>query len=185
MDYGKIIKLMTERRSCRNYTSKKVSTAAVNNCLEAARLAPSACNKQPWKFVIVRDSAIRDELYKNALLPCLPMPWVQSAPIIIAICAKTNFITHKVAPFISNVDYRLVDIGIAGEHFVLAAEAQKLSSCWIGWFKEKSVKKILDIPKNIKVISLMTLGYSANKYTLEKKKKFIKDISYHDMWDQR
>ena len=182
MNYDKFIKLIAKRKSCRNYSSKKVSTEVIDNCLEAARHAPSACNKQPWKFVIVRKAVTIEKIYTKALLPCLPMPWIQNAPVIIAICAESDFITHKLAPFISNIDYKLVDIGIAGEHIVLAAEIQGLGSCWIGWFKEKKVKKILGIPRKIKVISLMTLGYPKEENTEIREKKSIEEISYSEIW---
>jgi nitroreductase len=185
MNYNDFITLIRKRKSCRNYSPKDVSAKVIKNCLEAARLAPSACNKQPWKFIVVKDSNIRKNLYSKALLPCLPMPWIKNAPVIIAICAESEFITHKLAPFISNIDYKLIDIGIAGEHFVLAAETQGLTSCWIGWFKQKKVKKILKIPKNVKVISLMTLGYPAEENIETLEKKTIDDISFSDMWNQK
>jgi nitroreductase len=185
MNYKNFIELLSKRKSCRNYSTRDVSQEAINNCLEAARLAPSACNKQPWKFIIVKNSTIKENLYHKALLPCLPMPWIQNAPVIVAICAESDFITHKLAPFISNIDYRLIDIGITGEHFVLAAEAQGLASCWIGWFKQKKVKKILKIPKKINVISLMTLGYSAEENVDVLEKKSIYDISFYDMLNQK
>ena len=183
MNYNNLLKLLQKRKSCRSYSSREVPENIIKNCLEAARIAPSACNKQPWKFIIVKNPESRNKLFKKALLPCLPMPWFQKAPVIIAICAESDFITHKIAPFLSNIDYRLIDIGIAGEHFVLAAEAQNLGTCWIGWFKEKQVKKILNIPRGIKVLSLMTLGYPSEDVNEVKEKKQINDIYFSEKWN--
>ena len=175
------LELVKKRTSCRKYLDKDVSEEKINYCLEAVRHAPSACNKQPWKFIIVKNKELRNLICKKALLPGLPMPWMQQAPVIVAVCAETSFITHSFAPALSGVKYHLIDIGIAGEHFVLAAEAQNLGTCWIGWFKEKQVKKILSIPKNIKVLSLISLGYSADE-TTSPEKKSIEEFTYQNSW---
>lgn len=90
------------------------------------------------------------------------MPWLKKAPVIIVLCAETSMFTHAIAPLLSKVQYHLIDIGIAGEHFVLAAEAQGLGTCWIGWFNEGKVRKILGLPKSLKILSLISLGHIAN-----------------------
>ena len=180
-DIHAFLDLVKTRTSCRNYTRQPVTEEEINYCLEAARLAPSACNQQPWRFVIVREEMLRLALCERALLPGVAMPWMKNAPIIIAICADRSVFTHQLAPLISGVNYHLLDIGIAGEHLALAATAQGLATCWIGWFKEKQVKKILQIPARIQVLSLMTLGHPAEppepRSRLERK-----DISRHNVW---
>ena len=158
-----LLSLMRHRASCRNYLEKDVDDAKIGKCLEAARLAPSACNKQPWRFKIIKDSALRQQICSDALLPGIPMPWLSSAPVIAVLCADTNIVTHKLAPMLSKVKYHLIDIGIAGEHFVLAAEAQGLGTCWIGWFIEKKVRKIAEIPRNMQILSLISIGYPAEE----------------------
>jgi nitroreductase len=175
------LELVKKRTSCRQYLEKDVPEEKINYCLSAAKHAPSACNKQPWRFIVVKDKELRDLICKKALLPGLPMPWLQQVPVIVVVCAKTSFITHSFASILSGIKYHLIDIGIAGEHFVLAAETQNLGTCWIGWFKEKQVKKILSIPKNIKVLSLISLGYSADNTTSPKKKN-IEEFTYRDTW---
>ena len=154
--------IVRNRRSCRDYLEKDVPDEVLCNCLEAARLAPSACNKQPWRFVVVRDSGLRSRICSEGLLPGIPMPWTQKAPVIVVLGAETSIITHTIAPMISKVQYHLIDIGIAGEHFVLAAEAQGLGTCWIGWFNEKKIRTILSLPRSFQVLSLISLGYPAN-----------------------
>lgn len=155
----------------------------IENCLEAARLAPSACNKQPWRFIVVKDKEKRKRIQAEGLLPGIPMPWLADAPVIIALCAEQTTVTHKLAPLLSGVKYHLIDIGIAGEHFVLAAAAQNLGTCWIGWFREKPVKKILNIPKNIQVLSLISLGYPKPDAThSHPERKTIDSIVHHEEW---
>lgn len=161
MEIDQLLELMRRRASCRKYLDKSVEEDKINNALEAARLAPSACNKQPWRFKILQDRTILDAICDSALLPGIPMPWLRQAPVVVVVCAETNVVTHTLAPMLSKVKYHLVDIGIAGEHFVLAAEAQGLATCWIGWFKEKKVRKIASIPKNLQILSLISLGYPA------------------------
>jgi nitroreductase len=161
-DFENFLGLVKKRRSCRDYSEAPVADELIANCVEAARLAPSACNKQPWRFSIVKDCELRKSLCAEGLLPGLPMPWIRNAPVIVILCSETSVFTHVIAPLISKVQYHLIDIGIAGEHFVLAAEAQGLATCWIGWFNEKKVRKILNLPRSLKVLSLISLGYPAN-----------------------
>ncbi|MFA6567881.1 MAG: nitroreductase family protein [Victivallales bacterium] len=161
-DFEIFLELVKKRRSCRDYSEAPVPDELIANCLEAASLAPSACNKQPWRFMIVKDCELRRHLCSEGLLPGLPMPWMMKSPVIVVLCAETSMFTHFVAPLVSKVQYHLIDIGIAGEHFVLAAEAQGLGTCWIGWFNGKKVRKILNLPRSLKVLSLISLGYPAS-----------------------
>ena len=164
MEIDQLLALMRRRASCRKYLDKPVEEDKIQKALEAARLAPSACNKQPWRFKILQERKVLDAVCSQALLPGIPMPWLKQAPVIVVLCAETNVVTHTLAPMLSKVKYHLVDIGIAGEHFVLAAEAQGLATCWIGWFKEKQIRKIAAIPKNLQILSLISLGYPSEPY---------------------
>lgn len=181
VDINLLLKLFKKRTSCRDYTDQDVPDEMIEKCLEAARWAPSACNKQPWRFVIVKDAGLRQAICSVCLRPIVSMPWLQTAPVIVAICAERSIVTHKIAPLISGVNYHLIDIGIAGEHFVLAAEAQGLGTCWIGWFKQKPVKKILRIPKKFKVLSLLSLGFPAT-VTEPSDRMALNEISSVNSW---
>lgn len=161
--YDALLGLMRTRNSCRKYMADKpVPRDQLEKCVEAARCAPSACNRQPWRFVIVDDpdlvSACRDQVKK----PGIPHPWWADVPVFVALCAKLDLVTHRVAPVLSGIPYYLIDIGIAGEHFVLAAQSLGLGTCWIGWFKPKAVRKLLNIPRGVRVVSLITVGWPAN-----------------------
>jgi len=173
--------LVKKRTSCRKYLDKDVPDKLINDCVDAARWAPSACNKQPWRFIVVKDKKIRSEICAKGLLPGIPMPWLKTAPVIVALCADVSVFTHKICPWISGVKYHLIDLGIAGEHFVLAAEEQNLATCWIGWFNQKQIHKILNIPKNIEVASLISLGFPAET-TAPQSRLSLDDILFIDSW---
>lgn len=161
MTHNDFMALICSRTSCRAYREEEVSRDDLNYCLEAARLAPSACNRQPWRFIVVQDKTLRSQICNAGLLPGLPMPWLKSAPIIIVLCLHKDMLTHKIAPLLSGIEYPLLDCGIAGEHLVLAAEARGLGTCWIGWFKTKFIKKLLHLPSAFQPVSLISIGHPA------------------------
>jgi len=162
MENQPFINLVKNRTSCRAYEPKPVPREHLELMLEAARLAPSACNKQPWRFAVVENEAVRMRLINEAFLAGIPMKWAVNAGVIIALGMEKSAITHKVAPKISGVDYPLLDLGIAGEHLVLQAEELGLGTCWIGWIKPKKVREIVDWPRNIEPVSLITVGWPAS-----------------------
>ena len=155
------IELVKHRTSCRAYEPRPVPREHLELMLEAARLAPSACNKQPWRFAVAEDEAVRMRLIREAFLAGIPMKWAADAGAIIALGMEKSAITHKVAPKISGVDYPLLDLGIAGEHLVLQAEELGLGTCWIGWIKPKAVRKIVGWPRSIEPVGLITVGWPA------------------------
>jgi hypothetical protein len=121
-----------------------------SSCVEAARLAPSSCNSQPWRFVLVRDAGKRQAVFETARLPGINHQWLADAPVITALCAHKTLVPHRLAPLVSKIPYHYLDAAIAGEHFVLAATAVGLGSCWIGWFRQKPVKKSWRSPGTFK-----------------------------------
>ncbi len=177
-----LMRLIRARTSCRAYLDRPVSLESINYCLEAARLAPSACNKQPWRFIMVTDKHLRDRLCSEDLLPGIPMPWLKAAPVIAVLCARKGIITHRLAPLLSGVDYATLDCGIAGEHFVLAAERQGLGTCWIGWFKPKAVKKLLALPRDFHPVALISLGYPAQQRDPSPRLE-MKEMAGFNGWD--
>ena len=160
MEIQSLLKLIGTRQSCRSYIpGKEIPEELMRNCLEAARLAPSSCNKQPWRFIIVRNREMIRRIAGEGLLPGIKMTWLNDASAIAVLCAETNVKVHWLAPILSGIQYHLVDLGIAGEHFCLAAEAQGLGTCWIGWFKPKAVAQMLGIPSGIQPTALISVGY--------------------------
>jgi len=145
-----IFEAIKKRRSIRKYKDKQVEEEKILKILESARLAPSAKNLQEWRFIVVRDKEKRKKLSEAAR----NQKFVEEAPVVIVCCAETD-------------EYRMtcgqlsypIDVAIAVEHMVLTAVEEGLGTCWIGAFYEDKVKEILNIPEEIKVVELLTLGY--------------------------
>ena len=166
--------LVKSRRSIRKFQDKRVEREKIQECVEAARLAPSAENVQPWRFLIVDDEEIKTRLGKLAFHGIYsPTKWAVNAPAIVILLAKLDILANRIGKQIQGTNYYLIDIGIAGEHFVLQAQELGLGTCWIGWFNERGVRKALKIPKKYKIVQLMVLGYPL-KTDLKIKNKFEK-----------
>ena len=154
-----VLDVMARRVSCRAYETKPVPEANLMQILEAARLAPSACNQQPWRFAVVRDLEVRRRIVEEGFLPGFKMTWAIDAPVHVVIGMERSFVTHRLAASVSGVDYPWVDIGIAGEHLVLAATELGLGTCWIGWIKPRVVRRLVGWPGSVKPVAVITVGY--------------------------
>ena len=150
---------IARRVSCRAYQSKPVPETQVIQILEAARLAPSACNQQPWRFAVIRDLDLRRRIVEEGFQPGINMTWALDAPVHVVIGMERSFVTHRLAASVSGVNYPWVDIGIAGEHLVLAATEQGLGTCWIGWIKPRMVARLVGWPRSVKPVVVITVGY--------------------------
>ena len=177
MDANTLIKLFEKRTSCRSYENRPVPRAMLEQLIEAARLAPSACNKQPWRFAVVTAPQTRQELISKAFLKGIPMPWAKNAAALIALGIEKTTLTHRIAPKISGVEYPLLDAGIAGEHLILQAEALGLGSCWIGWIKPKAVQKIVQWPKKITPVALISVGWPVSNDWNSRPRKSAHEIA--------
>ena len=155
-----LIDLIKQRRSVRSYLDKPVEREKIVMCLEAARLAPSACNSQPWKFIVVDNESLKNKLCDTAFRGLYKISaFARTAPVIIAIVSEKSKFWARVGGKIRDIQYYLIDIGIAGEHFVLQAQELGLGTCWIGWFDEQAVKSILHVPQDKRIDVLISLGY--------------------------
>ncbi|MBN1621239.1 MAG: nitroreductase family protein [Endomicrobiales bacterium] len=154
-------RLITSRRSIRNYLDKPVEKGKIQEMIEAVRLAPSACNSQPWRLIIVDEKDLKNELAKKGLGGVVSNAWAKTAPVIIVACSDLSFFTHKIGEKVQGVQYHLIDMGIALEHMVLKAAELSLGTCYIGWFNSRPIKQILNIPSSWSVDCLVTLGYPA------------------------
>jgi nitroreductase len=161
------------RKSVRAYLDRPVEDAKLNAVLEAGRLAPSASNRQEWRFVIVRDPETRELLARVAG----GQSFVGEAPVVIVACAQTDGHLMKCG----QLSYP-IDVAIALDHITLAAVEQGLGTCWIGLFDEQKVKNILGIPNSIRVVELMPLGYPANPSVKEKLRLPLEEIVKYERW---
>jgi nitroreductase len=153
---------IARRVSCRAYQPTPVPQAHLLQILEAARLAPSACNQQPWRFAVVRDLDLRRRIMEEGFLPGIKMTWAIDAPVHVVVGMERSFVTHRIAASVSGVNYPWVDIGIAGEHLVLAATELGLGTCWIGWIKPRVIAKIVAWPVSVKPVVIITVGYASD-----------------------
>jgi len=176
LDGQSCLELIKSRQSDRKYSEKPVEQDKLERILEAGRLAPSACNAQPWKFIVVNDPDLVKNVAEAASAKLLGMnSFVARAPVVIVIVRETPNFSSKVGSTIKNKDYSLFDIGIATENICLQAKAEGIGSCIIGWFDEKMLRKILSIPASRRIELLITLGYSLSDQR-EKRRKPSEDI---------
>ena len=160
------------RRSIRSYQDRDIPDEVLERILDAARIAPSGNNQQPWSFVVVKNQEKRKQIAKA----CYDQGFIAKAPMVIVCCAKQYSNSHE----LWKDDCYLADTVIAIDHLVLAARNESIGSCWIGAVHDKQVKKIIDAPDDVNVLIVVSLGYpisdSAFSDTLSRKP--ISDICF-------
>ena len=172
--------LINSRQSDRKYSDKPVEKEKLERIIEAGRMAPSACNAQPWKFIVVTDPELVLKIADAASAKLIGMnSFVAQAPAILVIVREKPNMSSKVGATIKNKDYSLIDIGIATENICLQAKAEQLGSCIIGWFDERQIKKLLKIPKSKRVELIITLGYSLSEQREKRRKPASETVSYN------
>jgi nitroreductase len=139
-----------KRESVRDYEDKPVPEEKILKVLEAARLAPSASNRQEWKFIVVREAKKRRELSRAAA----GQPQLAAAPVVIA--AVATMPEHVMS---CGIPAYAVDLAIAVDHMTLAAVDEGLGTCWIGAFSQEKAREILNVPGNFRVVTIMPLGF--------------------------
>ncbi|MBI9038888.1 MAG: nitroreductase family protein [Bacteroidales bacterium] len=175
--------LIKTRQSVRKYSGKPVEREKIEKCMVAARLAPSAGNSQPWKYVIVDDFELKEKVAKETYSSLVKFnKFAEQAPVIVVIVIEKAPLVTQIGAMIKKKEFSLIDIGISSEHFCLQAAEQGLGTCMLGWFNEKPIKKLLKIPKNKTIGLLISLGYSESDYKLRDKirKDTDKILSYNE-----
>ena len=168
-----VLDAIKTRKSIRKYLEKPLEDEKLNVVLEAARLAPSAGNRQEWRFVVVRDPKTRRGLADAAN----SQAFVGQAPIVIVACAETDGHVMRCGQLCYPID-----VAIALDHMSLAATELGLGTCWIGAFNEQKVKQILGIPEEICVVQLMPLGYPSDPSLIRKSRLQLDRIVKHERW---
>lgn len=129
------LNLINKRYSCRKYKNQSVEIEKIELCIEAARLAPSASNSQPWKFIVVNDPALKEKVTNETYNSLVSFnKFVHQAPVVIAIVLENPKLITQIGKKIKNKDWPLIDIGIAAEHFCLQAAEIGLGTCMLGWY---------------------------------------------------
>jgi nitroreductase len=174
----KFSELVNYRESTRRYSDRTVEEEKIQQILEACRLAPSACNSQPWKFVMVTDRALSLDVARATFSTVLQFNrFAVQAPVMAVLVAEPAKMLAKIGGSVKDKDFWLMDIGIVAEHFCLAAAELDLGTCMIGWFDEKKVRQLLGIPKNRRIPLIITLGYPANDKKRKKIRKRLEEIA--------
>jgi len=149
-----VIEAIKKRRSIRQYLDKEVPEEALSTILECARLAPSAGNRQPWVFVVVKTKAVKDQL----MTASGNQPAIGQAPVVIVVCADPEVAGARYEDR-GRTLYCIQDTAAAVENMMLAAVSFGLGTCWVGAFKETEVRKALDLPPNLRPVAMFPLGY--------------------------
>jgi nitroreductase len=173
------LELVKSRQSDRAYdTTRDVEPEKLERILEAARLAPSACNAQPWKFVVVTDKELSMKVGK-ATSGLGMNKFAKDAPVHILVVEESANITSLLGGKVKNKHFPLIDLGIAAAHITLAAESEGLGSCILGWFDEKEIKSLTGIPASKRLVLVITIGYSAKAKRQKMRKEKSKVVTYN------
>ena len=172
------IDLVTKRKSVRKYLDKPVERELIEKCLEAARLAPSACNSQPWSFIVIENRELKDQIVEETMTGLYSLnKFASGAPVLVIAIREKSKYAARLAGTLRDVKYSLLDIGIACDHFTLQAAELGLGTCWIGWFNDRSMKKILKLPKSTQIDVVLTLGYPEDESLKIKSRKDLSSFT--------
>ena len=172
MDFEELI---LKRQSDRKYAPGKVSTEDIMKCIEAARMSPSACNAQPWKFVVVDDRGKLNEM-ADAAEGMGMNKFTHGVPVMVAVVLEKMNFSAKVGSLVKNKDYCMLDLGMAVEHFCLQAADLGLGTCIMGWFDEKKIASLLGVPRRKRIPLIIALGHPEGP-TRKKIRKPLEDMS--------
>jgi nitroreductase len=171
--------IIQTRRSVRRFHDRPVEREVLLRCIEAARLAPSAENVQPWRFLIVDDPAVKSRLVEAAFSGIYRATrWAEKAPVLVVLFAELDILANRLGKQVTGIDYYLIDTGIAGEHFCLQAAELGVGTCWIGWFSAKGVRKALEVPRRLRPVAMFAVGYSAHDRLPDKKRRSLEEVCW-------
>lgn len=168
-NYPSFYSLSENRYSCRNFSDAPVSRESILAVIDAVRLSPSACNRQPWMFLV----ADTPEL-KQYVIESYDREWIKSAPAMIIACGLHSEAWHRGN---DGKDHTDVDVAIATEHLCLAATSLGLATCWVCNFDTSVIRKYFDLPADVEPIAIIPIGYAADtSYSPAKKRKQLDQI---------
>ena len=171
--------LINCRQSVRRYQDKPVEREKLQQLIEAVRFAPSASNSQPWKLILVDEPDLKDKVANATFSKIVAFNKFapQASVMVVLVIERPKMIT-QIGGSVKNREFPLIDIGIAAEHFCLQATELGLGTCMLGWFNEKKIKQLLNIPKNKRIGLVITLGYETEDYKQrEKIRKSVDEMS--------
>lgn len=161
--------LVNLRQSVRKYSTKTVDNELIERCVESGRIAPSASNSQPWHFIIVNEPLLKQKVAQATITQRLINNFTLQAPALIVIVVEKSTVLAQLAGWVKKRDFAWTDLGIVAEHICLQATELGLGTCMVGWFNEKKIIELLNIPNSKRVGLVISLGYPADNYKLRKK----------------
>ena len=168
--------LILARRSVRKYQAKAVEAEKLRALIEAVRMAPSASNTQPWKLILVDDPAIKDRVARATFSKTFSFnQFTAEAPVIAVLTVEKHSVLTQVVGWLKHRPFYLMDIGIAAAQFCLQATDLGLGTCMLGWFDEAEIKKILQVPRAIRIGLVITVGYEAENRPVHAKTRKAAD----------
>jgi len=174
MDFLELVK---KRQSVRGYLDKPVEREKIERCLEAARLAPSACNSQPWKFVVIDETDLKNKAAAATGSKLISINrFSAQAPVLVLVISERQKPGAQFGSLLKNRQMKMIDIGIAAEHFCLQAAEEGLGTCMMGWFSHRKINKLLQIPKGKRVELIISAGYASSDQIRTKKRKPLDEI---------
>ena len=175
--------LIARRQSVREYLSKPVEREKIERCLEAARFAPSTCNSQPWRFIVIDDPELRKKVAKETFGRVLTFNrFVMEAPVLVLVMSEKPNLPARFGAVVKNRQFNLIDVGIAAEHFCLQAVEEGLGTCMLGWFDEERIKDLLSIPRRRRIDLVVAVGYAASEEVRPKKRKETGQITSYNFY---
>ncbi|MFP4356457.1 MAG: nitroreductase family protein [Phycisphaerae bacterium] len=166
-----VYEAITRRCSVRTYENRPIDPEVLERILQAGALAPSARNRQEWKFIVVQDQDLRSQIAREAC----EQPWMERAAVTIAVVGTApDYVMY------CGVPADPVDCAIAIDHMSLAATAEGLGTCWIGHFDQDNTRRLLEVPDNLKIIELLIVGHPAAFAEAAKPRKSLQQIVCYD-----
>ena len=168
--------IIRERRSVRAFTAQDVSDEEAETLVEAACLAPSAGNLQPWEFVVVKDPGVKRRLVDAAH----GQSFISKAPVVFVVCAVPGRSASGYGSRGREL-YCLQDTAAAVQNLLLTATANGLGSCWIGAFDEGRAADALGLPEGIRPVAIVPVGYPAES-PRQRPRRLVKQVTCWDRW---
>jgi len=168
--------LLKGRRSIRRYRPEPVPDETIAQLLEAGRVAPSASNRQPWHFIVVRDETIRARLTDEGGIAIVRWRFMKNAPLIIVLCGDASRPLYR--------SFLHEDVGLAGSQIMLQAHAMGLGTCWVGGLNKKKVASIMGLPEHIEVIGLLAVGFP-DESPKPRPRKPLEEIVHYEQFGRR
>ncbi len=178
--------LALSRQSDRSYLDTPIATDILDRILESARLAPSACNAQPWHIIVVNEIELKNQIADATSEKILGMNhFTKQAPVHLVLIEEAANFTSNFGSLVKRKHFPLIDIGIIASYICLAAASEGIGSCMIGWFDENKVKKLLDIPKSKRVQLIITLGHPGKEIRTKIRKPIDEIVTYNGYQEKK